>query len=35
MKKQNINMYIVIAVLVGVVIVLMIWIISNCIKHRR
>lgn len=35
MKKQSINLYVAIAILVGISIMLMIWIIANCIKHNR
>lgn len=34
-KKQSMNFYVVIAILVGIVIILMVWIIANCIKHRK
>ena len=35
MKKQSLDLFVVIAILVGVVVMLMVWIIANCIKHNR
>jgi hypothetical protein len=35
MKKQSINLYVGIAILVGITVMLLIWIIANCIKHNR